>query len=187
MTLRHELLTYLDHPLARIARLLTLGSQENRVWTERYLNHSNWESLHAVLSQKIQNIVVVSGLLLSASVNLLCTGPLHRMTHNTVVASMCASLMSIIFGLLCLWSLVGQKPSELKYLTRRGLLFQYLYSSPSLWGGGSALAFFVAIGAWVWLDLQSSLTTRILVILLSAALIANAGVCFVIGGTKWRE
>jgi len=173
--------------IVRIARLLTFGYQDDKVWTERYLKQADWESFHSVLNQKIQNIVVVSGLLLSASVNLLCTGPLHRMTYTTVIASICGSLMSIIFGLICMWSLVGQKPARLKKLTRRSGLFQYLYSSPSLFGGGAALAFFVAIGAWVWLDLDSSLTTRILVILLSAALLANAGACFVLGGTTWRE
>jgi hypothetical protein len=31
-------------------------------------------------------------------------------------------------------------------------LFYYLWGTPSLLGGASALAFFVAIGSWTWLD-----------------------------------
>jgi len=135
----------------------------------------------------MQNIAVVAGLLLSANVNLISNGPLHRLTYSTVVISICASLMSILFGLVCLWSVVGQTPSRLKKLTRHNHLFQYLYSTPSLGGAGAALAFFVAIGAWVFLDLDQGWKTRTSVLLLSAALICNASMCFVLGGSTWQS
>lgn len=67
------------------------------------------------------------------------------------------------------------------------MLFYYLNSTPSLFGGASALAFFVAVGAWVWLEQDQGVAARVLVILLGAALMGNAGVCFVLGATNWDD
>ncbi|KAG9092622.1 hypothetical protein FS749_015565 [Ceratobasidium sp. UAMH 11750] len=136
---------------------------------------------------KLQNIGVVSGLLLAANTNLLCTGPTRRMTYVSCLASIYMSLMSIIFGLLCLWSIVGVHPSRLRELSKQTILFYYLNSTPSLFGGASALAFFVAVGAWVWLETDQGTVSRVLVILLGAALMGNAGACFVLGATDWTE
>lgn len=41
-------------------------------------------------------------------------GPTHRMTYVTCLASIYMSLMSIIFGMLCLWSIVGVQATRLK-------------------------------------------------------------------------
>lgn len=67
------------------------------------------------------------------------------------------------------------------------MLFYYLNSTPSLFGGASALSFFVAVGSWVWLEQDQGVVARVLVILLSAALMGNAGACFVLGATRWGD
>ncbi|KAG8723939.1 hypothetical protein FRC09_001048 [Ceratobasidium sp. 395] len=95
--------------------------------------------------------------------------------------------MSIIFGLLCLWSIIGVHPSRLRELSKQTILFYYLNSTPSLFGGASALAFFVAVGAWVWLETDQGIVSRVLVILLGAALMGNAFACFVLGAADWSE
>jgi len=141
------------------------------------------------MTTKLENIGVVSGLLISSSANLLCSGELRRMTYIATVASMLCSLLSIIFGLLCLWALVGVHPIRLKsFVKSRGAIFYYLYATPSLFGGAAALAFFVAIGAWTWLDLELDkygIGGRVFSLLCSAALVANASICFVLGGSTW--
>ncbi|CUA75713.1 hypothetical protein RSOLAG22IIIB_11949 [Rhizoctonia solani] len=148
---------------------------------------ADWGRFRKVLMVKLQNIGVVSGLLLASSVNLLCMGPTRRMTYVTCLASIYMSLLSIIFGLLCLWSIVGVHPSRLKELSKQTYLFYYLNSTPSLFGGMSALTFFVAVGAWVWLETDQGIGARVLVVLMGAALMGNAGVCFVLGATHWRD
>jgi len=100
---------------------------------------------------------------------------------------MCGGLISIISGCICLWTLVGQDPKDLKHLTARPQLFQYLYSAPSLWGGAGALASLLSVGSWVWLDLNQGLTTRIVVVLLTATLMGNAFLCFILGATTYGD
>jgi len=104
------------------------------------------------------------------------------MTHAAVLASMFSSLLSIIYGSFCLWLLAY--PTRLKVLVRHGILFYYLCGSASLFGGGSALAFFVAVGSWTWLDNAAAgygWGGKIGSIGLGSVLLINAGVCFVLG------
>lgn len=168
----------------RIARLLTAG-HATEASQRRLERRADWVRFHKVLMMKLQNIGVVSGLLLAANTNLLCMGPTRRMTYVTCLASIYMSLMSIVFGLLCLWSIVGVHPSRLKELSAQTHLFYYLNSTPSLFGGAAALTFFVAVGAWVWLETDQGIAARVLVVLLSAALMGNAGACFVLGASHW--
>lgn len=120
------------------------------------------------------------------------------MTHASVCASMFGSVLSIIFGLLCR---INITPTRLKvsslqltlsftnnctvqFLVSRTHLFYYLYATPSLFGGGAALAFFAAICAWTWLDdstAQFGWGPRICSVLLSFALLSNALACFILG------
>ncbi|KAG8722425.1 hypothetical protein FRC08_002406 [Ceratobasidium sp. 394] len=173
-------------PVNKVARLLTAG-YASEASQRRLEKRADWGRFRKVLMIKLQNIGVVSGLLLAANTNLLCMGPTRRMTYVSCLASIYMSLMSIIFGLLCLWSIVGVHPSRLRELSKQTILFYYLNSTPSLFGGASALAFFVAVGAWVWLETDQGTVSRVLVILLGAALMGNAGACFVLGATDWRE
>ncbi|CEL57045.1 hypothetical protein RSOLAG1IB_08298 [Rhizoctonia solani AG-1 IB] len=176
-------------PLDRVLRIvLLLTSGYSTASSQRRLEkQADWGRFRKVLMIKLQNIGVVSGLLLASNVNLLCIGPTRRMTYVTCLASIYMSLLSIIFGLLCLWSIVGVHPSRLKELSKQTYLFYYLNSTPSLFGGMSALAFFVAVGAWVWLETDQGIAARILVVLLGAALIGNAAVCFVLGAVHWES
>jgi hypothetical protein len=66
-------------------------------------------------------------------------------------------------------------------------LFYYLQATPSLFGGGSALAFFVAVGAWTWLETDYGWGPKVVSVILGAALIGSAALCFVLGGTSWDE
>ncbi|KAJ1301773.1 hypothetical protein OPQ81_009002 [Rhizoctonia solani] len=175
-------------PFDRVLRiLLLLASGYSSMSSQRRLERqADWVRFRKVLMIKLQNIGVVSGLLLASSVNLLCVGPTRRMTYVTCLASIYMSLLSIIFGLLCLWSIVGVHPSRLKELSKQTYLFYYLNSTPSIFGGMSALAFFVAVGAWVWLETDQGIVARVLVVLLGTALLGNAGACFVLGAVHWE-
>ncbi|KAF8598018.1 hypothetical protein BDV93DRAFT_610060 [Ceratobasidium sp. AG-I] len=175
----------LERPF-RIARLLTAGYATEGS-QRRLEKQADWVRFRKVLMIKLQNIGVVSGLLLAANTNLLCMGPIRRMTYVTCLASIYMSLMSIIFGMLCLWSIVGVQAARLKELSTQTTLFYYLNSTPSLFGGASALAFFVAVGAWVWLEQDQGVVARVLVVLLGAALMGNAGACFILGATNWDD
>ncbi|CAE6475524.1 unnamed protein product [Rhizoctonia solani] len=172
--------------LSRIALLLTTGypTEDEQRRLERV---ADWTKFRKVLMIKLQNIGVVSGLLLTANTNLLCMGPTRRITYVTCLASIYMSLLSIVFGILCLWSIVGVHASRLKELSRQTFLFYYLNATPCLFGGASALAFFVAVGAWVWLETDRGIVARILVVLLSAALMGNAGACFALGIVHWEQ
>jgi len=136
----------------------------------------------------------------SADTSLLVSGDLRRMTHAAVSASMFWSLLSIIFGCFCLWLL--DHPTRLKVcpieiyflirsiniqvLVRHPTLFYYLCGTPSLLGGASALAFFVAIGSWTWLDdaaAERGWGGKICSIGLGSVLVINAGVCFYLGAS----
>ncbi|CAE6475532.1 unnamed protein product [Rhizoctonia solani] len=176
-------------PFDRVLRIvLLLTSGYSTASSQRRLEkREDWGRFRKVLMIKLQNIGVVSGLLLASSVNLLCMGPTRRMTYVTCLASVYMSMLSIIFGLLCLWSIVGVHPSRLKELSEQTYLFYYLNSTPSLFGGMSALAFFVAVGAWVWLETDQGIAARILVVLMGAALMGNAGACFVLGAVHWED
>lgn len=58
--------------------------------------------------------------------------------------------------------------------------------TPSLFGGGSALAFFVAVGSWVWLDTVNQDRNRIgkvCAVVLGGVLTFNTCVCFYLGGS----
>ncbi|GBE80563.1 hypothetical protein SCP_0302780 [Sparassis crispa] len=175
--------------LKRIALLLATGyaSRESRT---RYEITGDWYRFRSTTTKKLENIGIVSGLLLSSSTSLLSSGDLRRMTYIATIGSMACSLLSIIFGLLCLWSLVGVDPTRLKSLSRNSALFYYLYATPSLFGGTAALSFFVAVGSWTWLDLGHShygSGGKVLSICCSAALVFNAALCFILGGSTWRS
>ncbi|QRV83121.1 hypothetical protein RhiJN_11137 [Ceratobasidium sp. AG-Ba] len=172
-------------PVTKIARLLTAGYATEDA-QRRLEKQSDWGRFRKVLMIKLQNIGVVSETATRANTNLICMGPTRRMTYVSCLASIYMSLMSIIFGLLCLWSIIGVHPSRLRELSKQTILFYYLNSTPSLFGGASALAFFVAVGAWVWLETDQGIFTKILVVLLSAALMGNAGACFVLGAVNWE-
>ncbi|KAH8108871.1 hypothetical protein DFH11DRAFT_1630903 [Phellopilus nigrolimitatus] len=166
--------------LTRIPKLLMLGypSEESQ---RRYELESDWSRLYTILMFKIENIGIVSGLLLASSCNLLIAGDLRRMTHASVSASMYGSILSIVFGLLCR---INITPGRLQFLVGRTRLFYYLYATPSLWGGGAALAFFVAICSFTWLEESTAKygwEAKISAVVLSAALIGNAVACFVLG------
>lgn len=133
------------------------------------------------------------------------------MTHIATMVSIYGSIISIVSGILCTWLLVGSHATNLKvsimlynfvcyrcslsyrrvqHLLRHRLIFYYLYATPSLFGGASALTFFVAVGSWTWLDQavnDGAWAGRIFAVLLSATLMANAGCCFVLGGRKYIE
>ncbi|CEL57043.1 hypothetical protein RSOLAG1IB_08296 [Rhizoctonia solani AG-1 IB] len=185
----NKLPTFLTVPIERLGRvvlLLTTGyatEEEQR----RLEKNADWTKFRKVLMIKLQNIGVVSGLLLAANTNLLCMGPTRRMTYVTCLASIYMSLLSIVFGVLCLWSIVGVHASRLKELSKQTFLFYYLNATPSLFGGAAALAFFVAVGAWVWLETDQGVISRVLVVLLSAALMGNAAACFALGMVHWEE
>ncbi|CEL57044.1 hypothetical protein RSOLAG1IB_08297 [Rhizoctonia solani AG-1 IB] len=168
----------------RVALLLTSG-YATASSQRRLEKQADWVRFRKVLMVKLQNIGVVSGLLLASGVNLLCMGPTRRMTYVACLSSVYMSLLSIVFGLMCLWSIVGVHPSRLKDLSKQTYLFYYLNSTPSLFGGMSALAFFVAVGAWVWFETDQGTTARVLVVLLSTALMGNAVACFVLGAVHW--
>ena len=72
----------------------------------------------------------------------------------------------------------------LQFLTKQTHLFYYLYATPSLYGGGAALAFFVAVCAFTWLEESTAgygWEGRVAAVILSGVLIGNAAVCFVLG------
>ena len=136
----------------------------------------------------------------SADANFLVSGDLRRMTHAALSASIFTSLLSIIFGCFCLWLIVH--PTRLKVcppdihvllqsiniqvLVRHGNLFYYLCGTACLFGGASALAFFVAVGSWTWLDDAASgygWGGKISSIMLGSVLLINAGVCFFLGAS----
>ncbi|KAJ3571891.1 hypothetical protein NP233_g3462 [Leucocoprinus birnbaumii] len=192
---------HLNHPLAsppsrltriferitRIGRLLLIGYASEE--TQRsYEAHRHWEQLHTSLLRKIENIGVVSGLLLASNANLLVSsnGDLRRMTYISVGASILAAIISLILDLLCLWALIGMHPSRLQLLTKRSLLFYYLCGTPSVFGGASALSFFVAVGSWVWLDAVNqdrNGVARFCAVALGAILMLNTCVCFYLGSS----
>lgn len=142
----------------------------------------------------------------SADSNFLVSGDLRRMTHAAVSASMFLSLLSIIFGCFSLWSLdhptrlkvcprlpfpltfyiLIQTIKHIQVLVRHDNLFYYLCGTASLFGGASALAFFVAVGSWTWLDDAAAgygWGGRISSICLGSVLLINAGVCFILGAS----
>ncbi|KAI5118395.1 hypothetical protein M0805_007529 [Coniferiporia weirii] len=171
-----------SYSFSRIPKLLMLGyaSEESR---RKYEHGRDWARMYTILMSKIDNIGIVSGLLLASSCNLLIAGDLRRMTYTTIVASVLASILSIIFGLLCKINLT---PARLRFLVRRPRLFYFLYATPSLWGGGAALAFFVAICAYTWLEestAQYGWEAKASAVILSCALIGNAVVCFILGAS----
>lgn len=168
-----------------IVGLLTLGYQERGIMQKRYIHRKEWLPFKLTLEKKIQNIVAVSGLVLTANTNVFATIPNSRMAYTSMLASFCGSLISIIFGLLCLWVL--SMPDRLELVVKRDNLFQILFSVPCVFGGAAALAFFVAVGAWAVLDQEKSIVIMILVILLSAACLGNAGICFVLGSVEWND
>ena len=109
---------------------------------------------------------------------------------------MFGSILSIIFGLLCRipnsqWLKVHffalLDPTSyisLQFLAKRTYLFYYLYATPSLCGGAAALAFFVAVCAFTWLEESTARygwEARAAAIILSGVLIGNATICFVLG------
>ena len=74
-------------------------------------------------------------------------------------------------------------------LVRHGNLFYYLCGSACLFGGASALAFFVAVGSWTWLDDGAAgygWGGRMCSITLGSVLMINAGVCFFLGASTER-
>ncbi|KAF5358293.1 hypothetical protein D9756_001583 [Leucocoprinus leucothites] len=99
----------------RIVRLLLIGyaSEEEQLSYETY---RHWEQLHDTLLRKVENIGVVSGLLLASNANLLISsnGDLRRMTYASVAASILGAIISLIFDFLCLWALIGMHPSRLQ-------------------------------------------------------------------------
>ena len=71
-------------------------------------------------------------------------------------------------------------------LVRHGSLFYYLCGTASLFGGASALAFFVAVGSWTWLDDAAAgygWGGKICSIILGSVLLINAGICFFLGAS----
>lgn len=71
-------------------------------------------------------------------------------------------------------------------LTKHSMLFYYMCGTPSLFGGGSALAFFTAVGAWVWLDSVNqdrNRVAKICAVALGGILVLNTCVCFYLGGS----
>lgn len=58
--------------------------------------------------------------------------------------------------------------------------------TPSLFGGASALAFFTAVGSWVWLDQVNqdrNNIAKVCAAVLGGALTLNTCVCFYLGGS----
>jgi len=144
--------------------------------------------MYAILMFKIENVTIVSGLLLASSCNLLIAGELRRMTHAAVSGSMFGSILSIIFGLLCRIQITH--PQELECVVKRTYLFYYLYATPSLFGGAAALAFFVAVCAFTWLEESTAgygWEARAAAVILSGALVGNAAICFVLGAVVVPE
>ncbi|KAF9451036.1 hypothetical protein P691DRAFT_808879 [Macrolepiota fuliginosa MF-IS2] len=173
--------------IERILRLLIIGYASEGAQFE-YENHRHWEQLHATLLRKVENVGVVSGLLLASNANLLISsnGDLRRMTYTSVAASILSAFVSLFLDLLCLWALIGMHPSRLELLTKRSMLFYYMCGTPSLFGGASALAFFAAVGSWVWLDSVNEDRNRIAkycAIALGGILVLNTCVCFYLGGS----
>ncbi|KAI5118397.1 hypothetical protein M0805_007531 [Coniferiporia weirii] len=168
--------------LGRIPKLLMLGYPSEEA-QRKYELRRDWARMHTILMSKIENIGIVSGLLLASGCNLLVAGDLRRMTFITIAASMFASILSIIFGLLCK---INITPARLRFLVKRPHLFYFLYATPSLWGGGAALAFFVAICAYTWLEestAQYGWEAKASAVVLSCALIGNAIACFILGAS----
>ncbi|KAL5537210.1 hypothetical protein ACEPAF_1033 [Sanghuangporus sanghuang] len=169
-----------SYDLTRIPKLLMLGYASSGT-QRRYERQRDWKRMYAVLMFKIENITIVSGLLLASSCNLLIVGDLRRMTHASVSASIFGSILSIVFGLLCR---INITPARLEFLVTRTRLFYYLYSTPSLWGGAAALVFFVAVCAFTWLEENTAKygwEAKVAAVLMSGLLIANAVACFVLG------
>jgi len=172
----------------KIVSLLAIG-YATEASRNRYKVKEDWPNFQETITTKLENIGIVSGLLISSTSTMLCSGELRRMTFITTMMSMLASLLSIVFGLLCLWGIVGVHPIRLKsFVENKSFLFWYLYATPSLFGGVAALSFFVAVGSWAWLDLGLSeygIGGRVLSVVCSAALVINAAICFILGGSTW--
>jgi len=169
--------------LSRIPRLLLVGyATEER--QRRYERQEDWVRLQEILKSKVENVVIVSGLVLGADANFLVSGDLRRMTYAAVSASMFLGLLSIIFGCFSLWSLAH--PTRLKVLVRYGRLFYYLCGTASLFGSASAVTFFLAVGSWTWLDEAAAVYGwggKISSIGLGFVLAINSGVCFFLGAS----
>lgn len=175
--------------LFRVFRLVTLGYQESRIWRERYVDctEQDWEGFASVLHGRTDCMVFTSGLLLAANVNLLGTGELSEATWTLGLASVCCSLMSIVWGLLCMWVL--RPPTNLRELTlsRRRWAFQLMFSAPSAFCGASTVFFFVAIGTWVLLDVKRGAGGFVPVLMMVAVLVTNGLACFWLGGVDWNS
>jgi len=170
---------------SRIPRLLFLGYSTKEL-QRQYESQKDWTRFHAVMLRKLENIAIVSGLLLVANVAFLVAQPSARMTYASVAASVYLSLLSLFFDLMCVWPLVGSHPTRLEYLVRNSSLFYYLYGTPSLFGGASALSFFVAVGSWTWLDEQTGQFGwggKVCSVILASALMFNVGICFYLGAS----
>lgn len=66
------------------------------------------------------------------------------------------------------------------------MLFYYMCGTPSLFGGASALAFFTAVGSWVWLDQVNqdrNNIAKVCAVVLGGALTLNTCICFYLGGS----
>ncbi|KAF8894604.1 hypothetical protein BD779DRAFT_851734 [Infundibulicybe gibba] len=99
--------------------------------------------------------------------------------------SILTSLLSIVFTLLSL-SVLGVQPTRLKKLVRHPTLFYYLCGTPSLFGGASALAFFLAVGSWTWLDEPAASRgwgPKAGALLLGVALVCNSSICLFLGAS----
>ena len=71
-------------------------------------------------------------------------------------------------------------------LVCHGNLFYYLCGTACLFGGASALAFFVAVGSWTWLDNAGAgygWGGKVASISLGSVLMINAGICLFLGAT----
>ncbi|OCB90584.1 hypothetical protein A7U60_g2201 [Sanghuangporus baumii] len=166
----------------RIPKLLMLGYPTQEDW-RKYEKKGDWEQFYKVFMAKIDNINIVSGLLLASTCNLLIAnnGDLRRMTQVSVAASMFGSVLSIIFGILCKNNITQ---GRLEDFARYPRLFYLLLATPSIWGGGAALTFFVAVCSFTWLEESTARygwEAKTASVLLSALLMANAFACFVLG------
>ncbi|KAL5492111.1 hypothetical protein ACEPAI_3558 [Sanghuangporus weigelae] len=94
---------------------------------------------------------------------------------------MFGSVLSIIFGILCKNNITK---GRLEDFAKYPLLFYLLLATPSIWGGGAALAFFVAVCSFTWLEESTARygwEAKTASVLLSALLMANSFACFILG------
>ncbi|KAG8745506.1 hypothetical protein FRC10_007853 [Ceratobasidium sp. 414] len=187
-------------PVTKIARLLTAGyaSEDAQRRLER---RADWGRFRKVLMIKLQNIGVVRkyepsvhGPNSTNDIRNLSSIYLHEPHVNYIriallmVHRRSAPIPPSSKSCPVLANQTTQSPQYAQQeLSKQTILFYYLNSTPSLFGGASALAFFVAVGAWVWLETDQGIVSRVLVILLGAALMGNAGACFVLGAADWGE